>query len=70
MINTKNLREQPMYRVEAWWNNGLITESQWEAYMHCWAVDAPRFSNVGQAFEAVPTDKDVLEHVAIIRETA
>lgn len=44
-MDTLNLRNYPLERVQEWMHAGIVTADQWEGYAHTWRTGAPRFSN-------------------------
>ena len=68
--NARWVARMSLERVERWYNSGHIRQALYEAYMHCWATGATRFSSLGAEYEAPPADPEVAALVALIRKQA
>src|SRR5512138_103989 len=69
-----HLARMTLAQVESWGPNGergkagAVRQAMFEAYMYVWATGAPRFSNLGAGWTEEPTDPEVIELVAALRE--
>jgi hypothetical protein len=54
-------------QVEIRYHDGRVSQDQFEAYMHCWATGAFRYSNLGVGWTDPPADPIVVRIVARIR---
>jgi esterase/lipase superfamily enzyme len=52
--------------IEDWYHLGMISQSQFEAFMHVWATGAYRYGST-EDWEKPPDLPDTLEHVALMR---
>ena len=68
--DARRLARTSLDRVEQWYRYGNIRQEVYEAFMHCWATGAVRFSTLGHGWETPPTDPHVVALVALIREAA
>lgn len=57
---------RPLDEVESWYHQGMISQSQWEAFTHVWATSAFRYGSY-DAWERPPAHPDALAQVALFR---
>lgn len=61
------LSRATLAEVEERYRRGSLSHDQFEAYMHCWATGAPRFSSLGDGWTDPPTDPTVARIATRIR---
>lgn len=66
--NARALSRANPDRVDTWYRSGVVSQAEFEAFMHAWATSAARYSSGGWATE--PTDPDVVAIVTAIRRHA
>lgn len=65
--NARTVARMTLERVEDDYRTGYVGQALFEAYMHCWATGAARFSSLGDGWTEPPTDPKVTALVALIR---
>lgn len=65
--NARAAARMTLEKVEDGYNHGYIAQPLFEAYMHCWATGAPRYSSLADGWTEPPTDPEVAALVELIR---
>jgi len=63
----KGLAHMTLEEADNWYRQGVVSQDQFEAYMHVWQTSCFRYSTTHVLWEEVPTDSNVVAIVEAMR---